>query len=79
MLSSVYFKAQSIISSYTKSANQDGLLNICRGWLGGKNLRAWAVIFLVIAIIIGIALIPQLNNYATSGALAPDSGEFFTY
>ena len=41
-----------------------------------RNLRIFAVIFLVIAIIIGIALVPQLNKYATSGAILPSENPF---
>ena len=41
-----------------------------------KNRGIWAVIFLVIAIIIGIALVPQINKYATSGSILPSENPF---
>jgi len=40
------------------------------------KIRIWAVIFLVIAIIIGIALVPQLNKYANPGAILPSENPF---
>jgi len=36
-----------------------------------RDLKVWAAIFLVIAIIIGIALVPELNKFANSGAASP--------
>jgi ammonium transporter Rh len=39
-------------------------------------LKNWAAVFLVIAILIGIALVPQLNKYGKAGAMASSENEF---
>ena len=41
-----------------------------------KNLRPWAAVFLVISIIIGIALIPELNKYGNIVSASPSENEF---
>jgi ammonium transporter Rh len=41
-----------------------------------KNLRFWAAIFLVISIIIGIALVPQLNKYGKLGTVSSSENQF---
>ena len=41
-----------------------------------KNLRSWAAVFLVISIIIGIALIPELNKYGNIVSASPSENAF---
>jgi ammonium transporter Rh len=41
-----------------------------------KNLRVWAAVFLVIAIIVGIALVPELNKYANVASPSPSENAF---
>jgi len=41
-----------------------------------NNLRAWAAIFLVIAIIIGIALVPQLNKFGDLSSALSSENQF---
>ncbi len=41
-----------------------------------RDLRAWAAVFLVIAIIIGIALVPELNKYANVTSASPTENAF---
>jgi hypothetical protein len=41
-----------------------------------RDLRAWAAVFLVIAIIIGIALVPELNIYANVTSASPTENAF---
>jgi ammonium transporter Rh len=41
-----------------------------------KSNRKWAAIFLLISILIGIALVPQLNKYAQPGAMTPSENQF---
>ena len=38
--------------------------------------KKWAAIFLLISILIGIALVPQLNKYAQPGAMTPSENQF---
>jgi ammonium transporter Rh len=45
-------------------------------WESLKSNRKWAAIFLLISILIGIALIPQLNKYAQPGAITPSENQF---
>ena len=40
------------------------------------SLKKWAAVFLVISIFIGIALIPQLNNYGKPSALTSSENQF---
>jgi hypothetical protein len=45
----------------------------------GASLRGnkkWAAIFLLISILIGVALVPQLNKYAQPGAMVPSENQF---
>ena len=47
--------------------------------MAGKRqtgMKTWAAIFLVIAIVIGVAMIPQLNKYGTEVALVTVENEF---
>src|SRR4030067_2290119 len=41
-----------------------------------KSMAKWAAFFLVISIIIGIALIPQLNKYGQGGGITVAENEF---
>jgi ammonium transporter Rh len=41
-----------------------------------KDLRVWAAVFLVVAIIIGIALVPELNKYANVASPSPSENAF---
>jgi ammonium transporter Rh len=41
-----------------------------------KGIKTWAAIFLIVSIVIGIALIPQLNKYGKEGAMTPAENEF---
>jgi hypothetical protein len=41
-----------------------------------RRLKSWAAVFLVIAILIGIALVPQLNRYGKASAMASSENEF---
>jgi ammonium transporter Rh len=41
-----------------------------------KSTKKWAVVFLIISIIIGIALLPQLNEYGTESAMTAAENEF---
>ena len=41
-----------------------------------RNLRVWAAIFLVVSIIIGIALVPELNKYGSSSSISPSENAF---
>ena len=41
-----------------------------------KKLKTWAAVFLVVAIIIGIALVPQLNKYGNSSTVSPSENTF---
>ncbi len=41
-----------------------------------RNLKSWGAVFLVISIIIGIALVPQLNKYGNAGAMSPLENQF---
>jgi ammonium transporter Rh len=45
-------------------------------WESLKSNKKWAAIFLIISILIGIALVPQLNKYAQSGAITPSENQF---
>jgi ammonium transporter Rh len=38
--------------------------------------KKWAAIFLLISILIGVALVPQLNKYAQPGAMTPIENQF---
>jgi ammonium transporter Rh len=40
------------------------------------RLKTWAVIFLIISVLIGIAMFPQLNNYAKESAMAGSENQF---
>jgi ammonium transporter Rh len=40
------------------------------------NRKTWAAIFLVISIIVGIALVPELNRYASSVSSSPSENAF---
>ena len=40
------------------------------------SLKKWAAVFLVISIFIGIALIPQLNNYGKPSTLTSSENQF---
>ena len=39
-------------------------------------MKAWAAVFLVISIVIGIAMIPQLNKYGKEGVMTDTENEF---
>lgn len=39
-------------------------------------MKTWAVVFLILAILIGIALIPQLNKYGTASVMLSSENEF---
>jgi ammonium transporter Rh len=41
-----------------------------------KDLRVWAAVFLLVAIIIGIALVPELNKYANVASPSPSENAF---
>jgi ammonium transporter Rh len=41
-----------------------------------KSLKKWAIIFLIISIVIGIAMIPQLNEYGTESVMTAAENEF---
>ena len=41
-----------------------------------KDLRVWAAVFLIIAIIVGIALVPELNKYANAVSPSPSENAF---
>jgi len=41
-----------------------------------RRLKSWAAVFLVIAILVGIALVPQLNRYGKVSAMAGSENEF---
>ncbi len=41
-----------------------------------RDNRKWAAIFLLISILIGIALVPQLNKYAQPGEMVPSENQF---
>jgi len=41
-----------------------------------KSLKNWAAVFLIISILIGIALVPQLNKYGKASAMTPAENEF---
>ena len=41
-----------------------------------RRLKSWAAVFLVIAILVGIALVPQLNKYGKANAMAGSENEF---
>jgi ammonium transporter Rh len=43
---------------------------------GPTKMKIWSAIFLVIAIIIGVAMIPQLNQYGTEVAMLAAENEF---
>lgn len=45
-------------------------------WESLKSNKKWAAIFLLISILIGIALVPQLNKYAQPGAMTPSENQF---
>jgi ammonium transporter Rh len=45
-------------------------------WKSLKSNKKWAAIFLLISILIGIALVPQLNKYAQPGAMTPSENQF---
>ena len=40
------------------------------------GMKTWAAVFLVIAIVIGIAMIPQMNKYGTEVAMVAAENEF---
>jgi ammonium transporter Rh len=42
----------------------------------GRNLKTWAAIFLVIAIFIGIALVPQLNKFGNLSSASSSENQF---
>src|SRR4030066_1647066 len=41
-----------------------------------NSMKKWAAIFMIISIVIGIAMIPQLNNYGQEGAMTTAENEF---
>jgi hypothetical protein len=41
-----------------------------------KSNKKWAALFLLISILIGIALFPQINKYSQLGAMAPSENQF---
>jgi ammonium transporter Rh len=45
-------------------------------WENLKSNKKWAALFLLISILIGIALVPQLNKYAQPGAMTPSENLF---
>jgi ammonium transporter Rh len=45
-------------------------------WENLKSNKKWAALFLLISILIGIALVPQLNKYAQPGAMTPSENQF---
>jgi ammonium transporter Rh len=45
-------------------------------WESLKSNKKWAAIFLLISILIGIALVPQLNKYAQPGSMTPSENQF---
>jgi len=45
-------------------------------WERFKSNKKWAALFLLISVLIGIALIPQLNKYAQPGAMTPSENQF---
>jgi hypothetical protein len=45
-------------------------------WESLKSNKKWAAIFLLISILIGIALVPQLNKYAQPGVMTPSENQF---
>ena len=45
-------------------------------WESLKSNKKWAAIFLLISILIGIALVPQLNKYAQPGAMTQSENQF---
>lgn len=52
-------------------------------WLGenmaektSNNMKTWASVFLVISIVLGVAMIPQLNKYGKESAMVSTENEF---
>ena len=41
-----------------------------------NSMKTWAAVFLIISIVIGIAMIPQLNKYGNEGAMTDTENEF---
>src|SRR3990170_2605374 len=41
-----------------------------------NSMKKWAAIFMIISIVIGIAMIPQLNKYGQEGAMTTAENEF---
>ncbi len=41
-----------------------------------NSMKTWAAVFLIISIVIGIALIPQLNKYGKEGVMTDTENEF---
>ena len=40
------------------------------------NMKTWAIIFLIIAIVISVAMIPQLNRFGTEAAMVTAENQF---
>ena len=61
------------------SLDDGRLLNVCWDMLMMRNqesMKKWAAVFLIIAIVIGIAMIPQLNEYGAEGAMTAAENDF---